>query len=104
MIRRERLLQLFNNDEELVDRFIFKAKEELPRELDALGASIKSGEYSNAAIIAHGLKSQTAYLGLDSLTKMAFELEQLCDNSGSPDIMNKSLSRLRNSLLLALES
>ncbi|MCB0704921.1 MAG: Hpt domain-containing protein [Saprospiraceae bacterium] len=78
MIDREKLKSLLG-DESMVDRMIDIFQSETPGQLSELSQAIEAGDWSNASILAHTIKSQVAYLGLDYAVSLAREIEHKAD-------------------------
>ena len=78
----EKLKQLLGNDDQMVARFLDIFRTETPRILEEVRTSLEAGDMDNASNLAHGLKSQLKYLGLDALSETAYELEKLGENGG----------------------
>ena len=76
MINRVHLADLFGGDEAMVERFIGIFKMQTPQQISELKAAVDEENWPQVAILAHTIKSQCAYLGLDSITNTAHLIEQ----------------------------
>lgn len=88
-INHDRLIKLFG-DETRARRFVALFESQLPEELARLERFLSEKNWADASIVAHGLKSQCRYMGLeeagDLLEKMEMEPE------------NESLAELKKML------
>jgi HPt (histidine-containing phosphotransfer) domain-containing protein len=75
---------LLDNDERLVKKFLGVFIRETPKQLKALGAALKTNQLKEVALIAHAIKSQLRYLGLDNLAAVAQQLEKGAENNTHP--------------------
>ncbi len=98
MIDRSRLMQMFNNDEAIVDRFIAKFKEEAPSTIQLIELGIQNHDMEAVSLNSHNLKSHCSYLGLTALVEIAARLEALADGSGSSTELQATLSDLKQKL------
>lgn len=92
MINRAYLLQLFDNDESMADRFIAIFREQMPGQLQDLRSALENGHWDEAGNIAHSLKSQFRYVGLDQ----AAEYCQLIENQPDTELALKWLEAIEN--------
>ncbi|MBR9920047.1 MAG: Hpt domain-containing protein [Bacteroidetes bacterium] len=75
MIDRDKLLELLGS-EEMADKLIDIFQSEAPGQLAELNSLVGSGDWAAASIVAHSIKSQVAYLGLDQAEYLAREIEE----------------------------
>lgn len=88
-IHTERLRNLLGS-EEAAQKFVNLFRQQLPGQLDALQNALTAGDWETAGNVAHGLKSQCRYMGLDAAADLLQQLEN--DPSG----FNKDLPNLKN--------
>lgn len=88
------LLSLFDQNEALVERFLNIFKTQTPIQLDALQEAIERGNLESAAIMAHSIKSQCRYMGLDAAAQLCQSIEQAKD----PRLAAEWLAALRQIL------
>lgn len=80
-----RLSNLLGSDDAAA-RFIELFKQQLPAQLADLRAALESGDFESAGIVAHGLKSQCRYVGLDEAANL---LQKLEENPGLPGALRQ---------------
>ena len=104
MIDRAKLLDLLNGNEGLADQFIQSFKTEVMRQLPLMTGYLAEGDMAMLSNAAHVMKTQTAYVGLDELTKIARYIE--IESNGSADLtkLESSLRNLKTGLLKAIDS
>jgi HPt (histidine-containing phosphotransfer) domain-containing protein len=81
MISKNKLLQLFDGNDHLVESYIELAKKEIPIELDELLIYLKRDNYKDASIIAHSIKGQCNYLDLKNCSYIAEQIEIKADKN-----------------------
>lgn len=82
MISKNKLIQLFDGNEHLVESYIELAKKEIPIELEELLIYLKRNNYKDASIIAHSIKGQCNYLDLENCSQLAEQIETKADANG----------------------
>ncbi len=97
MIDYGKLLDLLG-DKNLVDKYITLVKVEIPKELDQLDKLIKAKEYSEASVVAHSIKSQCIYMGLDVCAALALNIEKQTENLQIEQSIEATLKKLKSSL------
>lgn len=75
MLDQSRLLHLFNQKQELVNRFINLFKTQTPLQLADLQRALTKHDNAAAEVLAHGLKTQCRYIGLDDIALQFEDLE-----------------------------
>lgn len=100
----QRLKSLLNNDDQLVERFIEIFIRETPKQLTGLGNAIKTKQYKEAALIAHAIKSQLKYIGLDDLAAVAARIEQETDNNLVSDKLSVLFRKLHHEILQVINA
>lgn len=101
MIHRDKLIQLLG-DAQLADKYIELARKELPAQLEKLEQAITDHDWPAAAVVAHGLKSQVDYLGLDACAAQAQEIEQICELQTGTEKCQDIFEKLNQEILKAL--
>lgn len=94
------LLKDLLGSEEMALRFLAIFKEQAPKELASIRQSAAAGNWKEASIAAHGLKSQLRYLSLTSEANLASNLE---NDAEAGHINWTNLAELEWRLKLVLE-
>jgi len=76
MINLDLLSRLMDHDPERVNMFIDIFKSDVPAQLEDLHLALTKGQYQDASIYAHTIKSQCKYLGLDEIADLAYTIEK----------------------------
>lgn len=87
-INTEQLRSLLGS-EEAARKFVILFRQQLPGQLEALRQALAEQDWASAGIVAHGLKSQCRYLGLD----VAADTLQKVENDPSA-ILNDELKTM----------
>jgi HPt (histidine-containing phosphotransfer) domain-containing protein len=82
MIDKTRLLEIFNQDEVLANKFLAIFKTQTPVQLAELNRALNQQDYAAVEILAHDLKTQCRYLGLDAT---AIQFEMIENSPESPE-------------------
>ena len=96
------LRNLMGNDEKMVQQFLHIFKTQTPEQLNQLDNFISNKDWESASAIAHAIKSQSKYLGLEEIANQAFTIEKNTEKKENlPDIQNKFnvLKKLTNTIL-----
>jgi len=80
MINYEKLRNLLGDDE-FVKKYLALVRIEVPNELKELNALIKVKDYKQASVIAHSIKGQCNYMGLEECAELALEIEQATESN-----------------------
>ncbi|MEZ5006987.1 MAG: Hpt domain-containing protein [Chitinophagales bacterium] len=75
MINYTKLFQLLG-DKEMVDKYMALVQVEIPKELDQLKRHLNAKNYTEASVVAHSIKSQCQYMGLDACAELALKIER----------------------------
>lgn len=94
-IDRPKLKALLANDEKRVQQYLSLFKEQLPVHLEQLQNCLEKGELEQGAIIAHDLKSQFRYLGLEQIAEIAYAIEQQAENGNNGTGLIKLAGQLK---------
>lgn len=78
-------LQELFGDEQLVKKYLYNFRIEAPVYLKKIQQFISEGNYQDASIEAHSLKTHLAYLKENESSDLAFQLEKLTENINSGD-------------------
>lgn len=97
-IDRTLLFNLFDQNELVVARFLDIFKTQIPSQLDALRQALDHADYANASVIAHGLKSQCRYVGLEEVALLCQQLEQTPEARESSEWLRRLEKELREAL------
>ncbi len=97
-INLNRLKKLLANDEKKVEQFLHIFKSETPKQLSSLKGFISDGKWEQASIMAHTLKSQCQYLGLEKMADLVYELERLAEAEEGLDTLAGLAVELENKL------
>lgn len=84
-INHDRLIKLFG-DEARARRFVALFESQLPEELDRLDRFLAEKNWADASIVAHGLKSQCRYLGLDEAGDLLEKMEAAPENGSISEL------------------
>ncbi len=84
MINRSLLLELFDQNEAFVARVLQIFKDQVPAQFDALQTAVGEGDFGNASILAHNIKSQCHYLGVSEAVSLCETLENEPDSFETP--------------------
>jgi HPt (histidine-containing phosphotransfer) domain-containing protein len=98
----QRLKSLLNNDDQLVIRFINVFKKETPKQLKSLGIALKANQLKEVALIAHAIKSQLRYMGLDQLAALAAQLEKDAEGNNNRDRIILGFRKLHHGITHAI--
>ena len=79
MIDLPRLKSLLGNNDRRVARFLDIFKTKSPQRLQSLKEALAKNDWGQVAILAHTIRGQCGYLGLDEMEKMALQIEQFAD-------------------------
>ncbi len=79
MVDLHRLRQLMGNDEEMVKKFLNIYKTEVPEQLERLEKFIKNEDWNDVSMLAHSIKSQSKYLGIEEIVQQAYEMEKMAE-------------------------
>ncbi|TNE51096.1 MAG: response regulator [Bacteroidetes bacterium] len=99
-IDRSKLKALLANDENKVQQYLALFKAQLPVHLEQLQNCLEKGELEQASIVAHDLKSQFRYLGLEQIAEIAYAIEQQAETGNN----GAELIRLAGQLKVKAES
>ena len=75
MINYSKLFQLLG-DKEMVDKYMALVQVEIPKELNQLKSHLNAENYKEASVVAHSIKSQCQYMGLDVCAELALKIER----------------------------
>lgn len=104
MIDRDHVIAMLDGDAEMADRFIqaFKsmAREQLP-ELERL---LLSEDYPGLSNAAHVMKSQTGYVGLQTLSALSEKIEMLAKERSDSDTLTSLVKALTTQLTEILKT
>lgn len=64
-----------NHDESMVLRFLHVVCQSIPEDLEKLRKCEMEGNIDMRSIVAHGIKTQCAYLGLEKACEIALKIE-----------------------------
>lgn len=76
MINLELLSKLMDHDPRRVDMFIGIFKSDVPDQLERLHTALVNSNSNDASILAHTIKSQCKYMGLEEIADLAYTLEK----------------------------
>ncbi len=93
-IDRPKLKALLANDEKKVKQYLSLFKAQMPVHLEQLQNCLEKGELEQVSILAHDLKSQFRYLGLEQIAEIAYAIEQQAETGNN----GTELVRLANEL------
>lgn len=79
MVNLNRLSELLGNDKHIINRFLDLYCEKVPELMIKLKEQLLDMKYADASITAHEIKSQSAYLGLDTIVEYARTIEDLSE-------------------------
>lgn len=94
---REKLMELLGS-EEMVDRMIEIFESDMPNYLSDLTSQVSNNDWAGAAITAHTIKSQVAYLGLGNAEYLAREIEEKAENEEDLDNLESLADDLSSEL------
>jgi HPt (histidine-containing phosphotransfer) domain-containing protein len=75
-----KMLKKLFEDDLLVERYIKVLKTEIPKMIQSIHQSIIANDFETVSILAHGLKSQLAYIEDDVSLALAAEMELIADS------------------------
>jgi signal transduction histidine kinase/CheY-like chemotaxis protein/ligand-binding sensor domain-containing protein/HPt (histidine-containing phosphotransfer) domain-containing protein len=102
-IDRQKLKAIMANEEKMVDKFLGIFKAQIPELLAQLEASLGTGNWEQASIAAHTIKSHCGFLGLEKQVAMAFEIEQLAEAGNPPEALSVMVENLKKALMGVIE-
>lgn len=94
-INRPKLKAFLANDEKKVQQYLSLFSAQLPVHLDQLQNCLEKGALEQASIIAHDLKSQFRYLGLEQIAEIAYAIEQQAENGNNKTELIKLAGQLK---------
>lgn len=97
MIDYSKLLELLG-DKILVDKYIALVKVEVPKELSQLDKLVVAKDYQEASVVAHSIKSQCIYMGLDDCAALALNIEKQTETLQIEQNLDDTLEKLKSSL------
>ncbi len=100
----EKLKSLLDNDDKLVARFLGIFKTEIPKQLSELSGAIENKDWEKASAIAHGIKSQAKYLGLQEIAATAYRIEENAEKEAGLESLPNYLLELEAALLEVVNS
>ncbi|GJM32509.1 MAG: hypothetical protein DHS20C18_15100 [Saprospiraceae bacterium] len=103
MLDRSKLNSLMGGDEKMVQKFLEIFKTQTPNQLAELKYSITNESWEQASIIAHAIKSQCKYLGLEQSAEWASKIEQLAEEKSDTFLIPGLLVQLEDKLLLIID-
>ncbi|MFZ1748668.1 MAG: Hpt domain-containing protein [Saprospiraceae bacterium] len=103
MIDRTRLESLLASDPKLVTKFLSIFKNQTPDQLNTLSVAVADGNWDQASITAHAIKSQCKYVGLDELADFAQNIEQLTEEKHLLHLIPGLVAELKIRLLTIIE-
>ena len=83
------LRNLLGNDDALVARFVGIFKSQTPEQLNELAQFLDEQDWENASVVAHTIKSQCRYFGLEEEADWCQSIEDAPD---APSTMEKFLA------------
>jgi HPt (histidine-containing phosphotransfer) domain-containing protein len=104
MIDRTKLLELLNGNNGLAQQFIQTFKAETRRQLPLMAAYLEQDDMSMLSNAAHVMKTQTAYIGLEELTKLARFIEEESTGTADPAALARAFKKLEEGLLKVIDS
>ena len=104
MIDRTFLMQMFDGNKALVDKFVLRFKSDAPGILEEILSAHSNRDFENLNIASHKLKSQCKYLGLTELAELAAEIEAAAKEESSGPDMDRLVQRLDTNLSGVLKS
>lgn len=99
MIDRTRLKALLGDEESLVNKFLDIFKDQTPQQLRQLKAGVAGKDWEQVALLAHGIKSQCRYLGLNAAAELAQQIEKQADEQKELQSVSRLATRLEQDLL-----
>lgn len=83
----EHLRETFDGDTDILKSILEMFLEEVPTDYEQLVLAINAGDYENAGLIAHKIKSSYRTLGIDSMASILQEIEDRAkENKGTEKI------------------
>ena len=103
VIKIDHLKTLLGNDDKLVAQFITLFKSEIPSQIADLEMKISGEEWDHASNIAHAIKSQVRYLGLEDVALLAYRIESDTENLVNLHHVPKTCQALKDVLELVID-
>lgn len=97
------LRRLMNDDPQRIAQFIGIYKTEIPKQLATLQAAVQADKFEEIAIIAHGIKSQSAYLEANDVMRLAKEIELEADAGNNSGTLVEKMGQLTNAIAKVIE-
>jgi HPt (histidine-containing phosphotransfer) domain-containing protein len=96
------LNSLMGYDATRTQKFIEIYKSEIPKQMDLLLAHIDNENYNDVGTIAHGIKSQSAYLMAEDVVKIARHLESEAEQVSDPAALRTKAMDLQDAVARVL--
>lgn len=93
-----KLKTLMGGDEKMVEKFLAIFKSQTPEQLVELKSHAASGNWEHIGILAHTIKSQCQYLGLENIAEKALEIELITEEKGDLESAQKLILDLEKEL------
>ena len=104
MIDRDHLAKMFDGDYAIADKFIAAFTERIQIQIPLLKQYLDNKEYSSLSNTAHIIKTQSGYMNLEEISKMAQILERHAAEGAYYDEMISLVNQITEKLSEVLSS
>lgn len=101
-IDRSKLKALLANDEKKVQQYLSLFKTQMPVHIEQLQNCLEKGDLEQVSIIAHDLKSQFRYVGLEQIAEIAYAIEQQAENGSNGTALIQLAGELKEKALAVM--
>ena len=98
LIDRSKLKKLLANDETRVKRYLNMFKDQCPEQLKQLKKYNSENNMEQVIIIAHNIKSQCLFLGLEKTAEIAIKIEDLASNRNESNFITEFIDELEKEI------
>jgi HPt (histidine-containing phosphotransfer) domain-containing protein len=89
-----------DNNTEMVKRFLRLFCNAIPADLVELRKNMETGDFSMGSVLAHSIKTQCSYLGLEQEVALALEIEHSQEQRKNPmNLLDELEFRLQKEIL-----
>ncbi len=104
MIDLSTLKNLMGDNEAMVQKFLDIFKNQTPVQLEELEHYLNSKDWKNASNVAHAIKSQCKYLGLETIADLAYQIESNTESEIDLESQKQLFEDMNQRLTIILES
>jgi HPt (histidine-containing phosphotransfer) domain-containing protein len=98
MIDKNKLLQLMGGNKSLVDKMILSFRQLIENQIEAMQLAIRDSDFDNLLNQAHILKTQSSYMGLESLQNLSADLEKACEGMHYSDAIAELVANIESEI------